>query len=368
MKVCLIAPVPPFRGGIAKYCYSLAKELEKRNDLLLLSYQRQYPELLFGRKSQVDPGVDRAAILGEFQRLSFDLDSANPLSWRKTARQIASFAPDIVMLPWWVAYWAPLYLYLLRFLEKRNIRIVFLCINVFEHEDNFFKKYLTKLVLKKAESMIVHSEQEKQEILRFNPAASVQKHLLPLFEYEPGAPQQKGSTLHLLFFGFVRQYKGLDLLLRALALLKDRDLTLKVVGEFWNDKDDYLKLIADLGITDKVRIVDGYVPDPEMSRYFSWADLVVLPYRKSITSGVIATAYGFRRPVLATNVGGFHEVIQDGYTGKIVEPGDPEALAQGIRWFLDHRGDDFAANISAFAAQKMSWESLVETIAGSVRG
>jgi glycosyltransferase involved in cell wall biosynthesis len=368
MRVCLIAPVPPFRGGIAKYCYSLAKELEKRQDLLLLSYQRQYPELLFGKKSQIDPGVDRAEILGEFKQLSFALDSANPLSWRKTARQIASFAPDMVILPWWVAYWAPLYLYLLKFLKKKNIRVVFLCINVFEHEDSFFKKYLTKLVLKKAESIIVHSELEKQVILQFNPAACVQKHLLPLFAYDASASPSKDSALHLLFFGFVRQYKGLDILLQALALLKDCNLKLNVVGEFWNDKGEHLKLIDDLQIADRVQIVDRYVPDSEMSGYFSRADVVVLPYRKSITSGVIATAYGFKRPVLATNVGGFHEVIQDGYTGKIVEPGDPEALADGIRWFLDHREADFGANISAFAAQKMSWESLVQTIAGVDRG
>jgi len=368
MRVCLIAPVPPFRGGIAKYCYSLAKELEKRHDLLLLSYQRQYPEMLFGGKSQIDPEVDRAEILREFQRLSFDLDSANPFSWRETTQKIASFAPDIVILPWWVAYWAPLYLYLLHFLKKRNIRVVFLCINVFEHEDSFFKKFLTKLVLKRADNIVVHSELEKQEILQFNPAACVQKHLLPLFEYDSSALQRKGSALQLLFFGFVRQYKGLDVLLRAIAILKDRDLTLNVVGEFWKDKGDYLKLISDLGIADQVQIVDRYVPDSEMSQYFSRADLVVLPYRRSKTSGVIATAYGFRRPVLATNVGGFHEVIQDGYTGKIVDPGDPEALAEGIRWFLDHKEDDFGANISAFAAQKMSWESLVQTIAGFDRG
>src|ERR1039457_5542785 len=122
-----------------------------------------------------------------------------------------------------------------------------------------------------------------------------------------------------------------------MAILKDRDVTLRIVGEFWHDKETYLALINDLGISGKVEIIDRYVTDPEMSHYFASADLVVLPYKKSITSGVIATAYGFKKPVLTTNVGGFYEVIQDGCTGKIVSPDDPQALADEIVWFLTHQ-------------------------------
>ena len=269
MKVCLVAPVPPFRGGIAKYCYSLAQELEKKHDLLLLSYRRQYPDFLFGRKSQVDLPVARGRLVREFNRLSFNIDSANPVSWLETSRSIASFAPDIVILPWWVAYWAPMYLHLLHCLKKKNIKVVVLCINVFEHEDNWFKKFLTKLVLNRAGALIVHSEQEKAEILQFNPKATVKKHLLPLFEYHAAASVPKGNSYNLLFFGFVRQYKGLDVLLRAIALLGDQEITVKIVGEFWNDKDNYLRLISDLDIASKVQIVDRYVADAEMSQYFS---------------------------------------------------------------------------------------------------
>ncbi|MDD2581344.1 MAG: glycosyltransferase family 4 protein, partial [Desulfuromonadaceae bacterium] len=125
---------------------------------------------------------------------------------------------------------------------------------------------------------------------------------------------------------------------------------------------EYIKRIEELGIPSKVTIVDTYVPDNEMSQYFSRADLVVLPYKKTITSGVIATAYGFKKPVLATNVGGFYEVVQDGCTGKLVAPDDPQALADGILWFLANRQINFAENISTFAAQHMSWSSLVDAI------
>lgn len=358
MKIAFIAPVPPFRGGIAKYCYSLAKELEKRHDLLLLSYRRQYPALLYGRKSQTDPQIDGAAVQREFGNLSFDIDSANPLSWAATSRRIAAFGTELVILPWWVVYWAPMYLYLLRSFRKRGIRVVVLCINVFEHEDSLLKKSLTKLVLRSTESIIVHSEQEKNEILEFHPKATVIKHLLPLFHYEPCDARPQDDSTHLLFFGFVRPYKGLDTLLKAVALLGERKVTLTVAGEFWNDRESYQRMVEELGISDRVRIIDQYLPDSEMGRFFARADLVVLPYRKSRTSGIIATAYGYGKPVLATDVGGFHEVVEDGSTGKLVPPDDPEAFAAGIRWFLDNRRIDFAGNIERFAARKMSWESL----------
>jgi glycosyltransferase involved in cell wall biosynthesis len=362
MRVCLIAPVPPFRGGIAKYCYSLAKELEKRHELLLMSYNRQYPELLFGKKSQIDPEVVREDIINEFRNITYDIDSVNIVSWFETSKKIAAFKPDMVILPWWVAYWTPMYLYLLYSLRNKGIRVVFICINIFEHEDNALKKFLTKCILGRVDDFIVHSELEKRKLLEFNHKANVKKHLLPLFEYDTSAVFRRDKKIHLLFFGFVRPYKGLDVLLNAMGILKNYDISLEIAGEFWNDKDEYLKLIKDLDISDKVTIIDKYIPDNEMSQCFSRADLVVLPYRKTITSGVIATAYGFKKPVLATNIGGFNEVIRDEYTGKIVAPDDPQAFANGILWFLANKQIDFTANISSFTSQKMSWQSLVDVI------
>jgi len=362
MKICLIAPVPPFRGGIAKYCYSLAQELEKRHDLLLLSFKRQYPKLLYGKKSQMDPNSSRETIAKEFKQLFYDIDSASILSWHATSNKIAAFSPALVILPWWVTYWTPMYAYLLFSLKKKGIKVVFICINVYEHEDNALKKILTKFILGRVDYSIVHSEQEKRSLLELNPKSDVKKHLLPIFEYDIGAVFRRDSKLRLLFFGFVRPYKGLDALLKAIGILKDQGISLEIAGEFWKDKHEYLKLIKELGISSKVTIVDKYIPDNEMGQYFTRADLVVLPYRKTITSGVIATAYGFKKPVLATNVGGFHEVIQDGSTGKLVAPDDPQAFADGIRWFLANRQIDFAENISTFAAQNMSWRSLVDKI------
>ena len=362
MRVCLIGPIPPFRGGIAKYCYALAQELEKRHELLLVSYRRQYPKILYGRKSQTDPAVEREQILARFARLTFDLDSVNPLSWRQTVEKIREFKPETVIIPWWVAYWTPMYLYLLWALKRRGIRVVVLCINVFEHEANPLKKFLTRLLLARADHLIVHSTQEMRQLQAFNPTATLRKQLLPLFTYDAAPCVRSDDKLHLLFFGFVRLYKGLDLLLEAVAILRERDISLKIAGEFWNGKDEYLRLMAKLGISDRVEITDRYVTDEEMGRFFAWADLIVLPYRRTLTSGVIATAYGYGKPVLATNVGGFSEVVMDGATGKLVEPGSARALAEGIEWFSNNRQVDFPGNIQTLAAEQMSWSSLVETI------
>jgi len=362
MKICLIAPVPPYRGGIAKYCYSLAHELEKRHDLLLLSYKRQYPELLYGKKSQVDPTYRTEEIRNEFKRLTYDIDSASIASWLKTCRTISAFKPDVVILPWWVTYWAPMYAFLLFSLKKQGIKVVLLCINIFEHEDNAIKKMVTTFILRKVDTIIVHSGQEEIIARSINPRAVIAKHLLPLFSYDTEPVRKKEPTLHLLFFGFVRPYKGLDTLLRAVGSLKDRDISLTVAGEFWDGKTEALQLVDELGIAGKVTVIDRFIPDDEMGTYFSSADLVVLPYNKAITSGVIATAYGFGKPVLATNVGGFHEIVADGYTGKLVPPHDPNALADGIVWFLHNRHIDFAEHITRFAAKAMSWSSLVDTI------
>ncbi|WP_370543319.1 glycosyltransferase [Geobacter sp. OR-1] len=330
--------------------------------MLLLSYRRQYPELLYGRKSQTDPDIDRDDIRHEFSRVTFALDSINPLTWHAAVRNIVAFRAEIVLLPWWVTYFTPMYLYLAGRLKKKGIRVVLLCINVYEHENGRLKKLLTEITLSRADALIVHSEQEKAEVLAFNPAAKVKKHLLPLFRYETSHAREQDNTLHLLFFGFVRPYKGLDVLLRAMGILRRHDISLRIAGEFWDDKGVYIGLIDELGISDKVELIDRYVSDQEMGRFFEEADLVVLPYRRTRTSGVIATAYGFAKPVLATDVGGFREVIRDGYTGKIVAPDSPEAIAEGITWFLNHRDVDFAKNVATFAAKEMSWRSLAAMV------
>jgi glycosyltransferase involved in cell wall biosynthesis len=362
MKVCLIAPIPPFRGGIAKYCHSLALELEKRHDLLLLSFSRQYPEFLYGKKSQIDPTCDVERISREFKRITFDIDSASIRSWFATSKKIATFAPDLVILPWWVTYWAPMYAYLLSFCKKKGIKVVFLCINVFEHEDTVIKKLVTKFILRQVNSIIVHSGQEQKTARGINPGAVVTTHPLPLFVYDAEPTERNGTGFHLLFFGFVRPYKGLDTLLKAIGILKGMDISITIAGEFWDGKVELLNLVNELDISAHVELIDRYIPDDEMPRYFSSADLVVLPYKQSVTSGIIATAYGFRKPVLATNVGGFHEIVKDGYTGKLVPPDDPRALADGIVWFMNNRHIDFAGNITQFTTTTMSWSSLVDAI------
>ncbi|HWI41572.1 MAG TPA: glycosyltransferase family 4 protein [Verrucomicrobiae bacterium] len=349
---------------MSRYCYYLAKAIQEKHELLLLSYSRLYPRMLYGKKSQVDSSVDVETIKREFGRLEYGIDSASPASWIATMAEITAFGPEVVILPWWVTYWTPMYACLLAFLKKRKIRAVLLCINVYEHESSFIKKLLADFVIRRAPNVVVHSEEERREVLAINGRAAVAKHLLPLFEYSPCRSAESDGVLRILFFGFVREYKGLDVLLHAIRLLRDRAVSLRIVGEFWEGKDKYLALIEQLGISSRVEVFDGYVPDTEIDEHFAWADLVALPYRRSRTSGIIATAYGFGKPVLATDVGGFREVVQEGLTGKIVPPGDADAFAAGIGWFMDNRAIDFAGNIAVFAGRCMSWRSLADLVVG----
>ncbi len=362
MNICLIAPIPPFRGGIAKYCYSLAQELEKRHNLLLLSYHRQYPAFLFGNRLQFDSTTDCGAVSGQFRNLSYELDSLGISSWYTAARKVTAFSADLVILPWWVTYWTPQYLWLLRYFRKRGIRCLLLCINVYDHDGGGVRNYLTRAVLGRGEMMIVHSEDERRELHCINGTAVIRSHLLPLFRYEPSQATDRTQTLNLLFFGFVRPYKGLDLLLKAMGLVKDLNLKLKVVGEFWHGTGEYLELIRQLDIADSVEMIDCYVSDSDMSNFFAESDVVVLPYRTSKTSGVIATSYGYGKPVLATDVGGFHEVVKDRLTGRLIPPLSVPDLVDGIRWFYGNRETDFAGNISSFVEEQMSWGSLVDMI------
>ena len=362
MKICLIAPIPPFRGGVAKYSYSLAQELEKRHELLLLSYSRQYPAFLYGRKPQKSAVCDTGQTVDQFNRLSYDVDSLNPATWQEVVRRVISFAPDVVILPWWVTYWTPQYAWLLSRFRKSGIKSLLLCINVYDHEDSALKKLLTRCIVRRADLLLVHSEMERTELRRIAPATVIRKELLPIFSYTASLAKNIAGPLNLLFFGFVRPYKGLDLLLRALCLVRDIDVQLNVVGEFWDGKQEALQLIGELDIASRVTVVDGYVTDEEMAGCFARADVVVLPYRASKTSGVIATSYGFGKPVLATDVGGFYEVVKDGVTGRLVPPNDVQAIADGIRWFYINRQVDFGGNIASFVERQMSWKSLVDVV------
>lgn len=378
MSYSLIGPVVPLRGGIAHYTTLLAKELQKRSEVSVISFSRLYPDMLFPGKSQRDehPSLEPPA------NVEYCIDSLNPLTWRRAAKRIIASKPDLLIVPFWVTYLVPPLRSIVSIVKRHaKTRVLFICHNVIPHDVGRMHLLLVKALLRKGEFAVVHSEQEKRLVEEAAPDIKVVKHSHPTYQFfaagcedaesaqlqrqsreELGIPEGK---LVLLFFGFVRPYKGLDVLIRTMPAIRKRlDAALLVVGEFWEDRGPYDAMIDQLQLGDSVIVVDEYVPDNEVARYFASADVVILPYREATQSGVIQIAYGFRKPVITTDVGGLPEVVERGKTGYVVPPDDSEAVVDAvIRFDSDRLTIDFAANIEE-TLDRFSWSHLADLIEG----
>jgi glycosyltransferase involved in cell wall biosynthesis len=368
MRIVLIGPTYPFRGGISHYTTLLYRHLKKKHDTLFISFRRQYPKFLFPGNTDRDPSE---APIHEEGVLPL-IDSMNPITWVNAALTIIKRRAELVILPWWVSFWAPQF-WTISKLAKRfsKVRILYICHNVVEHESRCFDRLLTKLVLKTGDFFIVHSKEEKRRLLTMFPESTVRTSPHPTYEIfncKPFDPKRVREEYGLegnvvLFFGFIRKYKGLSYLIEALPqVLSEIGVTLLVVGEFWSDKDKYLRLIREKGVESAVILVDKYVPNEEIGRYFSAADLVVQPYISATGSGVIQAAFGFNKPVIATTVGSLPEMVEDGKTGFLVPPRDSDGLAKAIvHFFRDDKSKEFSRNIRQ-EHYRFSWEGMVKSI------
>jgi len=306
MKICLIGPSYPFRGGIAHYMTLLYKALKRGNEAKFFSFSRQYPSWLY--PGETDKDQSESVIMDS--EIEPTLDSMNPITWLRTFFHIKNIKPDILILPWWVSFWTVQFWTISVLVKKfTNTKILFICHNVVQHESSRINKFCTNLVLRKGDFFIVHSEEDLHNLKETLPGAQIKKSFHPtydIFNYQnitKEAAREKlgiqGRTL--LFFGFVRPYKGLNYLLEALPeVLKKFDVSLLVVGEFWKGKDDYLNQIRNLKLDGRVKVFDEYVPNERIGDYFCAADAVMLPYVSATGSGIAQVAFGFNKPVIAT--------------------------------------------------------------------
>ena len=369
MKIALLGPTYPYRGGISHYTTLLYRALKKEHRINFFSFLRQYPKWLFPGKTDIDKSKTKIKEEG----VERTLNSLNPFTWVKTAFLIKGFNPDLLILPWWSPFWMPHFLTIcgiLKLLSKT--KIVFICHNVTMHEARFFDKACMRAVLGLGNYFIVHSQKEKQDLVALLPAADVRITFHPTYEIfkwknlkKEEAKKELGvSGKTLLFFGFIREYKGLRYLLEALARVLEelKDITLLIAGEFWQDKAVYLDLIDRLGIRDKVKIFDQYIPNEEVEKYFRAADVVVLPYLSVTGSGVVQVALGLERPVITTNIGSLKRIVLHGKTGYLVEPANADALANSIlKFFRENKEEEFTENIRK-RREIFSWERLVKII------
>ena len=368
-KIILIGPVYPYRGGISHYTGLMYRELARQYDVEMLSYKMQYPGFLFHMKQK-----DYANNSFKIENTKYMLHTANPLSILKTAHYIRKQRADMVLIQWWHPYFAPCYWLLGKWMGRQNT--VFVCHNIFPHERFPFDRLLAGAVLRQGKHFIVHAREEGRilEAVKKQAHYTVTPHpTYNTFRFEGLCKAQARERLHmsgeakiLLFFGFVREYKGLKYLLQAMPAILDKvgNAQLWVVGEFGEDKEDYLKLIEELGLQKKVKVVASYTPDREVEKYFAASDLVVLPYVSATQSGIVQIAYGFEKPVIVTRVGGLPDVVENRVTGYVIEPESPWELAQAaVDFFENKREASFTANIKK-EAYRFSWERMGEVVGG----
>ncbi|MCL5282297.1 MAG: glycosyltransferase [Planctomycetes bacterium] len=367
-RICMIGPSYPFRGGIAHYTTLLYRALKARYDVKFYSFKRQYPQWLYPGRTDRDPSGFAIAEPG----VEPLLDSLNPATWWRTAARIAADRPDLLIVPWWVSYWTPQFWTIVRRVRRVTAaRVLFICHNVVQHESRRWDRLCAKAVLRNGDYFLVHSEEDLVNLKRMLPDACVKKVFHPTYEVfnrrrmtKAQAQKQLGvSGRVLLFFGNVRPYKGLKYLLDAMpALARRLDAHLLVAGEFWRDKDQYLRQVRELGIERSVTFVDRYIPNEEVDVYFAAADVVVLPYVTATQSGIVQIAYGFDKPVIVTNVGGLPDVVEHGRTGFVVEGGNAKAVEEAVLSFYESDAKAQMERNIAAKRQEFSWERITEAV------
>jgi glycosyltransferase involved in cell wall biosynthesis len=367
MKIIIVSTAYPLRGGIAHYNALLASALGKRHQVETITFKRQYPKLLFPGKMQ-----DETAEGHRTTAAPQLLDSINPINWFRVANVIRRRKPDLLIFKYWLPFFGPCFGTVAR-LAKRgtSTKVLFICDNIIPHERRPGDVAFTRYAFKQADYLIVQSDAVERDLKTFWPQARYRNVPHPIYSLFGEAivkqDARKALDIHaqnvVLFFGYIRAYKGLHVLLNAMArLVGTLDVHLLVVGEFYDDEQKYRKQIAALNLEKHVTLYSDYIPNNKVHLYFSAADVVVLPYLSATQSGITQIAYNFDKPVIATDVGGLSEVVLDGVTGFIVPPNDAERLAQSIRRYYDEKKENtFVADVRK-EKQKYSWDNLVRSI------
>lgn len=363
MKITILSTAYPLRGGIAHFNGLLYKELIKKNIVNVITFKRQYPAMLFPGKSQIESGDTVEKIPTEQI-----VDSINPLNWLRVGYKIKNDVPDLLIFKYWLPFFAPCFGTVSWIVKKnKKTRVLVICDNVLPHEKRVGDKVLTKYFFKYIDYFVLLSDKVRDDLISIKTNAKFKVLPHPVYS-NFGSPVPKNEARIklkltdrkiILFFGFIRDYKGLDILLKSMSLLRDEDINLVVAGEFYSNREFYLNLIDQLNLRDRVDLFTDFIPTSEVKYYFSAADAVVLPYKDATQSGIVQIAMNFRKPVIATNVGGLGEVVINNRTGFIVEKEDPEGLAESIRkFYMENREKEFIENIEK-ELDKYSWNRFV---------
>ena len=352
-RIAVVGPLLPYRGGIAQYNTLLARAFaEQGDDALFVSFSRQYPRWLYPGKSDIDlPNADQRE-----PGALYLIDSLNPLTWWRAVREIERRGVQVAVFHWWTVFWAPCFIAMTWLLKRRGVRTALICHNLVDHEANGLKAAISRYFIGTAGGYLVHSRGQAETLRHEQPDKPVEAHPIPAYGHypQPHGTLAKRGRLELLFFGFIRPYKGLDVLLEALRIAGDEDVYLTVIGEHWGDASELVQEYAD---HENVELRLEYVDDAEAAEYFARADFVVLPYLAPTPSAVVALAYHYDVPVIASDVAGLDDVVIDGETGVLVPPGDPDALAKSLSVANRGRAHELSAGVNAYKAAH-GWDAI----------
>ena len=338
MKIAILSCFYPYRGGIAQFNANLFEELGREHDVRAFNFRRQYPDFLFPGKTQYVSPEDEAVPI-EAQAL---LDTANPFSWGRTAREIRRWGPDLLLVRYWMSWFAPSLGHVARRMAP-GCKVIGILDNVVPHERHWFDAPLTRRFLKSLDGAVTLCEEVSRDLLalRKDIPHTVLPH--PIYtHFGPRLPREEAERLlglpagrrTLLFFGLIRDYKGLDILLRAFDLLDER-YQLVIAGEPYGSFEKYQRLIDGSRAPADIHVFPEYIRDAQVKNYFSAADLTVLPYRSATQSGISSVSTHFGVPMVVTAVGGLEETVGQRGTGIVCKEGTPACVAQAIGRYFD---------------------------------
>ncbi|MFB6341792.1 glycosyltransferase [Saccharicrinis sp. FJH62] len=368
-KIVILGTAHPFRGGLAAYNERLAKEfIREGNEVIVYTFKLQYPGFLFPGKTQY---ADWEA--PEDLDIRIKVNSINPFNWLKIGREIKRQKPDIFLVKYWLPFMAPCFGTIARIVKKnKTTKVISILDNIIPHEkrpgDTLFSKYFVKPV----DGFVAMSDSVMNDLGQFDTVKPRAFCPHPLFDNFGNLIEKKEAIRqigldptynYLLFFGFIRAYKGLDLIIEAMSYERVRKMPVKLIvaGEFYEDGDKYKQQIADLKLSDQIVLKTDFIPDSEVGQYFCSADMVVQPYKSATQSGVTQIGYHFEKPMLVTDVGGLKEIIPDKKVGYVTQP-DGKAIAEALVDFYENKREEMFVINAKKEKQKYLWSRMTRTI------
>ncbi len=369
MKIVILGTAWPYRGGLAVYNERLAREFAAEgNDVCIYTFTLQYPSFLFPGKTQYSTEPAPSCL-----KIVRTLNSINPLSWGKTGRAIRALQPDILVIKFWLPFMAPCLGHVARIVKRGGkTRVVSILDNIIPHEhrpgDRLFGRYFTRSV----DGFVAMSDSVLEDLNQFDTVKprvfcrhplydnfglkASREEALKFLELDPG-------QRYMLFFGLIRDYKGLDLLLKAYADSRFRKMNVKLIvaGEFYSGSEKYFEMEKELGLEGMIVWKSDFVPDSEVRYCFGAADIIVQPYKSATQSGVTQIAYHFEKPMLVTNVGGLAEIVPDGKVGYVVEPDAAQIADALVDFFENSRQDQFTEGILSEKKQ-YAWSNMTRSV------